>query len=130
MITDLNAPNTSNIVKDKLVFDLSDGSATVGTDKDRYVYCPENYIITDLILACATAPTGANLIVDLNVNGTTILSTKISCDATERTSVTAATPHVLTTTSLTKGDILTADIDQIGSGGGSNVQLTLYVTKV
>lgn len=118
--------------KDVIVFNLSDigAAATVGTNKDAFVYCPENYTITDLILACETPPTGANLIVDLNVNGTSILSTKISIDATERISETAATPYVLTTTNLTKGDILSADVDQIGTGGGTTVQLSLYVTRV
>jgi hypothetical protein len=119
-------------VKDKLVFNLSDigAAATVGTDKDAFVYCPENYTITDLILACETAPTGANLIVDLNVNGSSILSTKISIDATETDSTTAATPYVLTTTSLAEGDILNVDVDQSGVSGGTTVQLYVYVTKV
>ena len=116
--------------EDVIIFNLSSGAATVGTSKDWIVYCPYAYTITNLILACETAPTGANLIVDLNKNGSSILSTKISVDATERTSVTAATPYVLTSTNLAAGDILLPDIDQIGTGGGTNVQLYVYVTRV
>ena len=120
----------NNSAQDVIVFNLSNGVATTGTTKDWIVYCPYAYTITNLILACDTAPTGANLIADLNVNGSSILSTKISIDATETNSTTATTPYVLTTTSLSLGAKLTVDIDQIGTGGGTNVQLTVYVTKV
>lgn len=117
--------------QDVIIFNLSDGAATVGTGKDWISYCPYAYTITNLVLACDTAPTGANLIADLNVNGTSILSTKISIDATETNSTTAATPYVLTTISLALGSKLTVDIDQIGATiAGTNVQLTLYVARV
>lgn len=81
--------------EDVFIFNLSDtgAAATVGTNKDGFVYCPENYTITNLILVCDAAPTGANLIADLNVNGTSILSTKISIDAGKTNSITSTTPY-------------------------------------
>lgn len=128
-IIDLSDPPLP-AAQDVIIFNLSDGAATVGAGKDWISYCPYAYTITSLVLACDSAPTGANLIADLNVNGSSILSTKISIDATETNSTTAATPYVLTTTSLSLGANLTADVDQIGTGGGTNVQLYLYVTRV
>lgn len=62
-----------------------------------------------------TAPTGSTLIVDINASGATILSTKLSIDASEKTSVTAATPPVISDTGLADDEEVTIDIDQIGS---------------
>jgi hypothetical protein len=126
----ISSGGSSSSIQDVIVLSLSDGAATVGTKKDWLVYCPYAYTITNLVLACDTVPTGANLIADLNVDGSSILSTKISVDATERTSVTAATPYVLSTTSLALGANISADIDQAAVSGGTNVQLTIYVTRV
>ena len=61
----------------------------------------------------AGAPTGT-MVVDVNINGTTIMTTnKLDFDATEKTTTTAATPPDLTTTSLAVGDIITIDIDSV-----------------
>ena len=58
---------------------------------------------------------GSTFITDVNLNGTTILSTKISIDAGEDTSLTAATPPVISTTTLPKGGKITIDHDQVGA---------------
>ena len=61
----------------------------------------------------AGAPTGT-MVVDVNINGTTIMTTnKLDFDANEKTTTTAATPPDLTTTSLAVGDIITIDIDSV-----------------
>lgn len=52
---------------------------------------------------------------DINKNGATILSTKLSIDATETTSRTATTPYVATSTVASAGDIFTFDIDAAGA---------------
>jgi hypothetical protein len=64
---------------------------------------------------CVTAPTGSAAQFDVKKNGTTIYSTKPTIDAGETTTDTAATPAVLSTTSLADGDIVTIWIDQVGS---------------
>lgn len=61
------------------------------------------------------APTGSTLVVDINVGGSTILSTKLSIDAGEKTSVTAASTAVLTASSIAADAEITIDIDQVGS---------------
>jgi len=65
-----------------------------------------------------TAGTGANLFtVDINESGSTILSTKLTFDATETTTTTAATPVVISDTALADDAIITVDVDQLDSGG-------------
>ena len=65
-----------------------------------------------------TAGTGVNLFtVDINEAGSTILSTKLTFDATETTSKSAATPVVISDTALAANSIITIDVDQLDSGG-------------
>jgi hypothetical protein len=62
-----------------------------------------------------TAPTGSTLIVDINEAGTSLLSTKLSIDASETTSTTAAVPAVISDSALADDAEITIDIDQVGS---------------
>ena len=74
-----------------------------------------------------TAGTGVNLLtVDINEAGSTILSTKLTFDATETTSVSASTPVVISDVNLASDSIITVDIDQLDSGGvGAGLKITL-----
>jgi hypothetical protein len=65
-----------------------------------------------------TAGTGAALLtVDINQGGSSILSTKLTFDATETETVNAATPVVIGTLALTDNAEITVDIDTADSGG-------------
>jgi hypothetical protein len=76
------------------------------------------------------APTGAAFIADINKNGATVLSTKLSVDAGEKTSYTAATPAVISVSSFAIDDEVTIDFDQVGSTvAGAGVKLTLFFTR-
>ena len=78
-----------------------------------------------------TAPVGANLVVDINEGGTSVLSTKLSIDATEKTSTTAATPAVISDSALADDAEITVDIDQIGSStAGAGLKVGLYLRRV
>jgi hypothetical protein len=67
--------------------------------------------------------------VDVNVGGTTVLSTKCTIDATEETSQTAAVPSVLSNArkivDIPKGSIVSVDVDDDGSGDA--LGLTVYL---
>lgn len=77
-----------------------------------------------------TAPTGSTLIVDINRNGTTVLSTKLSIDAGEKTSQSAATPPVISVSALSDDDEITIDIDQVGSAvAGKGLKVWLKGTR-
>lgn len=77
-----------------------------------------------------TAPVGSTIIVDINDGGTTIMSTnKLSIDASEKTSVTAATAAGITDSAIADDAEITIDIDQIGSStAGKGLKVTiLYI---
>lgn len=77
-----------------------------------------------------TAPTGAILIVDVNEEGTSLLSTKLSIDAGEKTSTTAATAAVISDSALADDAEMTIDIDQVGSTvAGVGLKVGLYVRR-
>lgn len=77
-------------------------------------------------LAVAQAA-GSVVTVDVNRNGTSILSTKLTFDNAEKTTKTAATPPVFDTggTVLFAGDEITIDVDQIGTALAKG--LTVYL---
>lgn len=78
-----------------------------------------------------TAPTGATLVVDINEEGTSVLSTKLSIDATEKTSTTAATAAVISDSNLADDAEMTIDIDQVGSTvAGVGLKVGLYVRRL
>jgi len=78
-----------------------------------------------------TAQTSGSIFtVDINEGGTSILSTKLTIDNTEKTSVTAATPPVISDTSLADDAEITIDIDQVGDGTAKGLKVTIIGTRV
>lgn len=63
--------------------------------------------------------------VNIRVSGTTIFSTQLSIDATEKTSVTAATPAVLSTTTIADDAEIIFDIVTAGTNA-TGLKVTLY----
>jgi len=103
---------------------------TTGTAKATF-RMPFAMTLTEVRASVTTAPTGSVLTVDINETGSTILSTKITIDVSEKTSKTAATPPVISDSSLADDAEITIDIDTIGStvaGAGLKVQLIGYIT--
>jgi hypothetical protein len=77
-----------------------------------------------------TAPTGSTLIVDINEAGVSVLGTKLSIDATEFTSTTAASAATITDSSLADDAEISIDIDQIGSTvAGAGLKVSLFVRR-
>lgn len=102
---------------------------TVGTNKVQF-RVPYAFTLTDVRCSVNTAPTGSSIIVDINESGSTILSTKLSIDVSETTSTTAATPPVISDTSLADDSIIGIDIDQIGSTiAGTGLKVVLIGTR-
>jgi hypothetical protein len=97
-----------------------------------HIYAPYPFQIVDMFVSTTEAPTGATVIYDIKKNFTSIFSTKISIDASEKTSLTAATAYVLTgTTTFAKGDYLSIRCDQIGSTlTGKGGQITINVKRL
>jgi len=97
-----------------------------------HIYAPYPFQIVDIFVSTIEAPTGATVIYDIKKNFTSIFSTKISIDASEKTSLTAATAYVLTgTTTFAKGDYLSIRCDQIGSTlTGKGGQIVINVKRL
>ena len=102
---------------------------TAATGKAEF-QMPYAFTITDVMMTLTTAGTGGTLVtVDINEGGTSILSTKLTTDASEKTSRTAATAAVVSDSSLANNGVITIDVDAIGStiaGAGLKVYIIGY----
>jgi hypothetical protein len=110
-----------------LAFACSDETTALTTGTAKVTFrMPYAFTLSAVRASVTTAPTGSTLIVDINEAGSTILSTKLSIDASEKTSTTAASAAVISDTALADDAEITIDIDQVGStiaGAGLKVYL-------
>ena len=75
---------------------------------------PYGFTLTNVKASSTVAPTGAALLtLDVHAAGTTVLSTKVTIDATEKTSGTAATQPVVSTSSIADNSLIQIFVDQI-----------------
>jgi hypothetical protein len=102
---------------------------TAGTGKVTF-RLPYAMTVTAVRASLTTAQTsGAILTVDINESGTSILSTKLTIDNTEKTSTTALTAAVISDSALADDAEITVDIDQIGDGTGKGLKIWLIGTR-
>jgi hypothetical protein len=101
---------------------------TAGTAKITF-RMPRAVTLTAVRASLTTAQaSGSIFTVDINEAGTSILSTKLTIDNTEKTSTTAATPPVISDTALADDAEITIDIDQIGNGTATGLKVALIGT--
>jgi hypothetical protein len=102
---------------------------TTGTAKVTF-RMPHAMTLTAVRASLSTAQTSGSIFtVDINEGGTSILSTKLTIDNTEKTSTTAATAAVISDSSLADDAEITIDIDQIGDGTAKGLKVTLIGTR-
>lgn len=78
---------------------------------------PDDFTLVSVFASLTEESSSGAVQVDLNLTGTgTIFSTPITIDVSELSSLTAATPPVLSTTAFSQGDEITVDIDSAGTG--------------
>ena len=123
---------TNNVIE-TFILACSDETTALTTGVGKVEFqMPYAFTITDVMMTLTTAGTGGTLVtVDINEGGTSILSTKLTTDASEKTSRTSATPAVISDSSLANNGVITIDIDAIGStlsGKGLKVYLIGYQT--
>lgn len=130
-VSTLYAKNDANVV-----FELSEGrpsplftvvgTLTTGTSVTPIIMVHRALTIVKAYVNVKTAPTDADLIVDINKNGTSIWA---STQANRVKCADGATSGVQTsfdTVALVEGDLLTLDIDQVGSTvPGADLTVTL-----
>jgi hypothetical protein len=91
---------------------------TTGTAKIT-LRAPYAMTITSIRASLNVVSTSGVVTVDVNVGATspaTILSTKLTIDANEKSSLTAATPAVISNTAIADDDEIVVDIDTAGTG--------------
>ena len=76
----------------------------------------------------STASTSGNPAIDINEGGVSIFSTTLTIDANEKTSTTAATPAVLSDTSIADDAEITIDIDTAGTGA-KGLKVYIYYVR-
>lgn len=113
---------------------LGGSNIATGTTKGNFIM-PFDFILDPIAdgglygsLSVAQA-SGATLTVDVNVNGASILATKLTFDNTEKSTLTAATPAAYDSTFnsngrlIAKGAEVTFDHDAIGTAGARGMRI-------
>jgi hypothetical protein len=115
----------------ELVIACSDEATNLTTGTAKVTFrAPYAFTLTGVRASVNTAPTGSTLIVDINEGGSTLLSTKLSIDASEKTSTTAASAAVISDSAIADDAEITIDIDQIGSTiAGKGLKVVLIGTR-
>lgn len=75
-----------------------------------------------------TSTNGA-VTIDVNEGGTSVLSTEITIDQNESSSLTAATPAVISDSAIANDALLTFDIDSANESDEGPLTVTLYFTR-
>jgi hypothetical protein len=100
-----------------LVIAVSDETTAITTGTAKVTFrMPYAMTLTAVRASLSTASTSGIPTVDINEAGTTILSTKLTIDASEKTSTTAATAAVISDSALADDAEITIDIDVAGTG--------------
>lgn len=98
---------------------------TVGAKKVTF-RAPLALTLTAVRASLTTAQAGGSILtVDVNVNGGSILGTKLTIDNGERTSKTAAAPAVLAAPAVPDDAEITIDLDQVGDGTAAGLKVYL-----
>jgi len=104
---------------------VSDETTAITTGTAKVTFrMPFAMTLTAVRASLAVASSSGLPTFDINEGGSTILSTKLSIDASEKTSTTATTAAVISDTALADDAEITIDIDVAGTGAkGAKVYL-------
>ncbi len=111
-----SAPPPASFDYESIGLSVSDETSNLTTGTSKLSFrMPHGMLLLGVKASLVSASTGSTVIVDINKDGTSILGTKLSIDAGETTSTTAATAATLADTFLSDDALITIDIDQVGS---------------
>lgn len=96
----------------------SDATTAITTFANKSMFrMPHAMTLTGVRASLATAQSsGSTFTVDIKESGTTVLSTLITIDNTEKTSTTAAVPPVISDAALADDAEITVSVTQVGNG--------------
>jgi hypothetical protein len=117
-------------IEQSLTLALSDETTNITTGTAKITFrAPFAWTLTKIPRASlSTASSSGTPTVDINVNGSSILSTKLTIDANETTSTTAATAAVLSSTTVADDSEITLDIDVAGTGA-KGLKVTIFYKR-
>jgi hypothetical protein len=102
---------------------------TAGTSKVSF-RMPFAMTLTEVRASLVTAQaSGTIFTVNIKEAGLSVLSTRLTIDNTELTSVTAATPPVISDSGLADDALITIDIDLVGDGTAKGLKVLLKGTR-
>lgn len=102
---------------ESMVIAIGDETTAITTGTAKVTFrMPYAFTLTSVRASLTTASTSGTPTFDINENGTSILSTKLTIDATEKTSTTAATAVVISDAALADDAEITIDVDVAGTG--------------
>lgn len=124
-------PFTTSNPPQSIIIACSDETTALTAGVGKVTFrMPYAFALTAVRASLTTAQaSGSILTIDINEGGTTILSTKLTIDNTEKTSTTAATPAVISDANLADDAEITIDIDQIGDGTAKGLKISLIGTR-
>ena len=91
------------------------GTLTTDTSVTPALIVPKAMTITKAFAYVKTAPTGQALLLDINVGGTSIWNVDQNNRLTVAAAAQSGNQTIFDTTSLSEGDVITLDVDQVGS---------------
>ena len=114
-------------VTESFIIAASDETTDLATGTGKATFrMPYAFTLTAVRASVTTAPVGSVITVDINESGASVLSTKITIDAGEKTSTTAAVAPVISDSALSDDAEITIDIDTVGSStAGTGLKVTL-----
>ena len=107
----------------------SDESTAIDATGTKVTFrMPYAMTVTGVRATLTTADT-TGITVDINEAGTSILSTKLTIDATEKTSTTAATAAVISDSALADDAEVTVDVDAVGDSLAVGLKVWILGTR-
>ena len=102
----------------------SDESTAISATGTKVTFrMPYAMTVTGVRASLTGATTTGTVTVDINEAGVSILSTKLTIDATEKTSTTAATAAVISDSALADDAEVTVDVDVVGDGTATGLKV-------
>jgi hypothetical protein len=123
--------NNTDVLSTVMIIAVSDETTALTTGTAKITFrAPFAMTLTQIPRASvATASTSGLVTVDINESGTSVLgANKLSIDANEKTSTTAATATTLADTSIADDAEITIDIDAAGTGA-KGLKIHLYYKR-
>jgi hypothetical protein len=126
ILTTTRAPGIQQFLHQVQVFTVP-GTLSVGAGASKF-YIPGAITLGNVRASVGTAPTGSDIIIDVNKNGSTVFTTQANRPKiyVGQVLVAHSTPDI---TEFVEGDYITVDVDQIGSlNPGQNLTVQIEFT--